>query len=82
MPSARCSLRSFRVTEEGYVEGYTVEDAKPQKTLITLKYGKSAPRLSAAFVAFPSLVWRIYPTAEKLPRVLVVLVLQWFPLAA
>ena len=41
MPSSKVLVEVARViTEEGYVEGYTVEDTKPQKTLtITLKYG-------------------------------------------
>ena len=72
MPSSKVLVEIARViTEEGYVEGYTVEDTKPQKTLhITLSMVRSALRLSAAFVVFPSLVCAFYSSAEKLPRVL------------
>ena len=41
MPSSKKLVEIARVlSEEGYIEGYTVEDTTPQKTLhITLKYG-------------------------------------------
>ena len=41
MPSSKKLVEIARVLhEEGYIEGYTVEDTVPQKTLtITLKYG-------------------------------------------
>ena len=41
MPSSKKLLESARVLhEQGYIEGYDVEDTVPQKTLhITLKYG-------------------------------------------
>ena len=58
------------IFEEGYIEGYVVEDTKPQKTLvITLKYG---PRRSKTIrgirrVSKPGL--RIYSAAKDLPRV-------------
>ena len=72
MPSSKVLVEIARViTEEGYVEGYTVEDTKPQKTLhITLKYGKkrAKPIRGIRRISKPGL--RIYSTAEKLPRVL------------
>ena len=82
MPSSKVLVEIARViTEEGYVEGYTVEDTKPQKTLhITLSMVRSALRLSAAFVVFPSLVCAFTPPLRSFHAFLVVLVLQWFPL--
>ena len=42
MPSSKVLAEIARVfCEEGYIQGYEVEDTKPQKTLhIQLKYGK------------------------------------------
>lgn len=72
MPSSKVLVEIARViTEEGYVEGYTVEDTKPQKTLhITLKYGKKRAKVIRGIrrISKPGLC--IYSTAEKLPRVL------------
>ena len=49
MPSSKKLVEIARVIyEEGYIEGYTVEDTAPAKTLhITLKYGrvKDLPRV-------------------------------------
>ena len=69
MPSSKVLVEIARViTEEGYVEGYTVEDTKPQKTLhITLKKRAKVIR-GIRRISKPGL--RIYSTAEKLPRVL------------
>ena len=72
MPSSKVLVEIARViTEEGYVEGYTVEDTKPQKTLhITLKYGKKRAKVIRGIRRIPKPGLRIYSTAEKLPRVL------------
>ena len=72
MPSSKVLVESARViTEEGYVEGYTVEDTKPQKTLhITLKYGKKRAKVIRGIRRISKPGLRIYSTAEKLPRVL------------
>ena len=71
MPSSKVLVEVARViAEEGYIEGYAVEDTKPQKTLhVTLKYG---PRRSKTIrgirrVSKPGL--RIYSAAAELPRV-------------
>ena len=72
MPSTKVLVEVARViAEEGYIEGYDVEDTKPQKTLhITLKYGARRAKVIKGIkrVSKPGL--RIYSTAEKLPRVL------------
>lgn len=72
MPSSKVLVEIARViTEEGYVEGYTVEDTKPQKTLhITLKYGKKRSKVIRGIRRISKPGLRIYSTAEKLPRVL------------
>ena len=72
MPSSKVLVEIARViTEEGYVEGYTVEDTKPQKTLhITLKYGKKRAQVIRGIRRISKPGLRIYSTAEKLPRVL------------
>lgn len=72
MPSSKVLVEIARViTEEGYVEGYTVEDTKPQKTLhITLKYGKKRVKVIRGIRRISKPGLRIYSTAEKLPRVL------------
>ena len=72
MPSSKMLVEIARViTEEGYVEGYTVEDTKPQKTLhITLKYGKKRAKVIRGIRRISKPGLRIYSTAEKLPRVL------------
>ena len=72
MPSSKVLVEIARViTEEGYVEGYTVEDTKPQKTRhITLKYGKKRAKVIRGIRRISKPGLRIYSTAEKLPRVL------------
>lgn len=72
MPSSKVLVEIARViTEEGYVEGYTVEDTKPQRTLhITLKYGKKRAKVIRGIRRISKPGLRIYSTAEKLPRVL------------
>ena len=72
MPSSKVLVEIARViSEEGYIEGYTVEDTKPQKTLhITLKYGKKRAKVIRGIRRISKPGLRIYSTAEKLPRVL------------
>ena len=72
MPSSKVLVEVARIiTEEGYLEGYSVEDTEPQKTLhITLKYGPKHTKVIRGIkrVSKPGL--RIYSKAEDLPRVL------------
>lgn len=71
MPSSKVLVEIARVIkEEGYIEGYTVEDTKPQKTLhVTLKFGPKHAKVIRGIkrVSKPGL--RIYRKAEDLPRV-------------
>lgn len=72
MPSSKVLVEIARViTEEGYLESYSVEDTTPQKTLhVTLKYGPKHAKVIRGIkrVSKPGL--RIYSKAEDLPRVL------------
>ena len=71
MPSSKVLVEIARViTEEGYVESYTVEDTKPQKTLhITLKYRKKRAKVIRGIRRISKPGLRLYSTAEKRPRV-------------
>ena len=70
MPSTKVLVEIARVIkEEGYIEGYTVEDTKPQKTLhITLKYGNRRARVIRGIRRISKPGLRIYSQADKLPR--------------
>ena len=72
MPSSKVLVEVARViTEDGYVEGYTVEDTKPQKTLtITLKYGPKRSKVIKGIKRISKPGLRRYSSAEDLPRVL------------
>ena len=72
MPSSKVLVEVARViTEEGYVECYTVEDTKPQKTLtITLKYGPKRSKVIKGIKRISKPGLRRYSSAEDLPRVL------------
>ena len=72
MPSTKVLVEIARViSEEGYVEGYVVEDTKPQKTLtITLKYGQRRAKTIKGIRRISKPGLRIYSAAQDLPRVL------------
>jgi small subunit ribosomal protein S8 len=72
MPSSKVLVEIARVIcEEGYIESYSVEDTKPQKTLhITLKYGPKRARTIKGIKRVSKLGLRIYSKAADLPRVL------------
>ena len=72
MPSSKVLAEVARVIpEEGYIEGYAVEDTTPQKTLhVTLKYGARHARIIRGIKRISKPGLRIYSKAEDLPRVL------------
>ena len=72
MPSSKVLVEVARViAEEGYIEGYAVEDTKPQKPLhVTLKYGARHARVIRGIKRISKPGLRIYSKAEDLPRVL------------
>ena len=72
MPSSKVLVEVARViAEEGYIEGYAVEDTKPQKTLhVTLKYGARHARVIRGIKRISKPGLRIYAGKDELPRVL------------
>ena len=72
MPSSKVLVEVARViAEEGYIEGYAVEDTKPQKTLhVTLKYGARHARVIRGIKRISKPGLRIYAGKDDLPRVL------------
>ncbi|KXB33032.1 30S ribosomal protein S8 [Atopobium deltae] len=72
MPSTKVLAQIARVIgEEGYIEGYVIEDAKPQNILtITLKYGKNRAKTIKGIRRISKPGLRIYAAVNDLPRVL------------
>jgi small subunit ribosomal protein S8 len=72
MPSSKVLVEVARVIcEEGYIEGYFVEDTKPQKTLhVTLKYGPKRSKVIRGIKSVSKPGLRIYKKAADLPRVI------------
>ena len=72
MPSSKVLVEIARVfCEEGYIQGYEVEDTKPQKTLhITLKYGNRGAKTIKGIRRISKPGMRVYRAAADLPRVL------------
>lgn len=72
MPSSKVLVEVARVIcEEGYIEGYSVEDTQPQKTLhITLKYGPKRSKVIRGIRRISKPGLRIYSKAADLPRVI------------
>lgn len=71
MPSSKKLVEIARVLlEEGYIEGYTVEDTTPQKTLhITLKYGPKKTKVINGIKRISKPGLRKYAGVAELPRV-------------
>ena len=71
MPSSKKLVEIARVIyEEGYIEGYTVEDTVPQKTLhITLKYGPKKTKVIQGIKRISKPGLRKYAGVADLPRV-------------
>ena len=71
MPSSKKLVEIARVIyEEGFIEGYTVEDTMPQKTLhITLKYGPKKAKVINGIRRISKPALRKYAGVKDLPRV-------------
>ena len=71
MPSSKKLVEIARVIyEEGFIEGYTVEDTMPQKTLhITLKYGTKKAKVINGIRRISKPGLRKYAGVKDLPRV-------------
>ena len=72
MPSSKKLVEIARVLhEEGYIEGYDVEDTVPQKTLhITLKYGPKKAKVINGIRRISKPGLRIYSNCEDMPKVM------------
>jgi small subunit ribosomal protein S8 len=72
MPSSKIKVNIARILEEeGYITGYSVDDAAPQPNLtITMKYGPNRERVITGIrrVSKPGL--RVYVKKDEVPRVL------------
>jgi small subunit ribosomal protein S8 len=72
MPSSKIKVNIARILEEeGYIGGYSVDDATPQPNLtITMKYGPNRERVITGIrrVSKPGL--RVYVKKDEVPRVL------------
>ena len=71
MPSSKKLVEIARVIyEEGFIEGYTVEDTMPQKTLhITLKHGPKKAKVINGIRRISKPGLRKYAGVKDLPRV-------------
>ena len=71
MPSSKKLVEIARVIyEEGFIEGYTVEDTMSQKTLhITLKYGPKKAKVINGIRRISKPGLRKYAGVKDLPRV-------------
>ena len=71
MPSSKKLVEIARVLhEEGYIEGYDVEDTVPQKTLhITLKYGPKKAKIINGIRRISKPGLRKYTGVADMPRV-------------
>lgn len=72
MPSSKIKENIARIlTEEGYVEGYEVENTKPQATLhVRMKYGPNRERVLSGLRRISKPGLRVYVKKTEIPRVL------------
>ncbi|MGA1524958.1 MAG: 30S ribosomal protein S8 [Planctomycetota bacterium] len=72
MPSSRIKVNLAQVLEqEGYIQGYSVEQTEPQPTLtIRLKYGPNRERVITGLRRISKPGLRVYVKRTEIPRVL------------
>lgn len=72
MPSSKLKLNIAEILErEGYIKGFSVEDAKVGKTLILdLKFGSNRERALAGIRRISKPGLRVYAKSNNLPKVL------------
>jgi small subunit ribosomal protein S8 len=72
MPSSKIKVNIAKILEqEGYITGWSVDDAEPQPNLtVTMKYGQNRERVITGLrrVSKPGL--RVYVKKDEVPRVL------------
>ena len=72
MPSSKIKVNIARILEEeGFIQGYHVEETEPQPTLtITMKYGPNRERVIAGLRRISKPGLRVYVKRDEIPRVL------------
>ena len=72
MPSSKIKVNLAKVLEqEGYIQGYSVEQTEPQPTLtIRLKYGPNRERVITGLRRISKPGLRVYVKRTEIPRVL------------
>jgi len=72
MPSSRIKVNLAKVLEqEGYIQGFSVEQTEPQPTLtIRLKYGPNRERVITGLRRISKPGLRVYVKRTEIPRVL------------
>ncbi len=72
MPSSKIKVNLAKVLEqEGYIEGYSVEQTEPQPTLtVRLKYGPNRERVITGLRRISKPGLRVYVKRTEIPRVL------------
>lgn len=72
MPASKIKVNIARILEqEGYIEGFSVEETEPQATLtIRMKYGPNRERVIAGLRRISKPGLRVYVKRDEVPRVL------------
>jgi small subunit ribosomal protein S8 len=72
MPSSKIKVNIARILEQqGYIEGWSVDDAEPQPNLtIRMKYGPNRERVIAGLRRISKPGLRVYVKRDEIPRVL------------
>jgi small subunit ribosomal protein S8 len=72
MPSSKIKVNIAKILEqEGYIEGWSVEETEPQATLtIRMKYGSERERVITGLRRISKPGLRVYVKRDEIPRVL------------
>ncbi len=72
MPSSKIKVNIAKILEqEGYIEGWSVEQTEPQATLtIRMKYGSERERVITGLRRISKPGLRVYVKRDEIPRVL------------
>ncbi len=72
MPSSKIKVNIAKVLEdEGYIDGWSVEETEPQATLhVTMKYGVNRERVITGLRRISKPGFRVYVKRDEIPRVL------------
>jgi small subunit ribosomal protein S8 len=72
MPSSKIKVNIARIlAEQGYIEGWSLDDAEPQQNLtIRMKYGPNRERVISGLRRISKPGLRVYVKRDEIPRVL------------